>query len=60
MSFNDGPLKQEQKVGFSQRINKLHHPDMIFNGNTVKKSSCQKHLGMFLDSNLDFNKHIEV
>ena len=39
--------------------NKPHHPDIIFNGNPVKKSSYQKHLGMFLDSKLDFDEHIK-
>ena len=61
MSFNNGPLKQEQKVGFSQRINKLLHPDIIFNSNTVKKKALtKKHLGMFLDSKLDFDEHIKA
>ena len=39
------------------RRNKPHHPDIIFNGNLVKKSSYQKHLEIFLDSNLDFNEN---
>ena len=39
--------------------NKPHHPDIIFNGNPVKKSSYQKPLGMFLHSKLDFDEHIK-
>ena len=38
---------------------KLHHPDIIFNGNPVKKTSFQKHLGMLLDSKLDFDEYIK-
>ena len=47
-------------VLFSTTIrNKPHRPGIIFNGNPVKKSSYQKHLGMFLDSKLDFDEHIK-
>ena len=59
MSFNPNPLKQAQEVIFSWKRNKPHNPDIIFNGNPVKKGSYQKHLGMFLDSKLDFDKHIK-
>ena len=59
MSFNPDPLKQAQEVIFSRKRNKPHHPDVIFNGNPVKKSSSQKHLGMLLDSKLDFDEHIK-
>ena len=59
MSFNQDPLKQAQEVIFSRKRNKPHHPDIIFNSNPVKKSSYQKQVGMFLDSNLNFNEHIK-
>ena len=59
MSFNPNPLKHAQEVIFSRKINKPHHPDIIFNGNPVKKSSYQKHLGIFLDSKLDFDEYIK-
>ena len=59
MSFNPNPLKQAQEVIFSRKRNKPHHPDIIFNGNSVKKNSYQKHLGMFLDSKLDFDERIK-
>ena len=52
-------MKQAQEVIFSRERNKPHHPNIIFNGNPVKKGSYQKHLGMFLDSKLDFDKHIK-
>ena len=37
MSFNPDPLKQVQGVIFSRKRNKTHHPDIVFNGNPVKK-----------------------
>ena len=49
MSFNPSPLKPVQEVLLSQKRNKPHNPDIIFNGNPVRKSSYQKHWGMFLD-----------
>ena len=59
MSFNSNPLRQAQEVIFSWKRNKAHHPDIIFNGNPLKKSSYQNHLGMFLDSKFDFDEHIK-
>ena len=59
MISNPDPLMQAREVIFSRKRNKPHYPDIIFNGNLVKKRSYQKHLGMFLDSKLDFDKHIK-
>ena len=59
MGFNPYLLKQAQEVIFSRKRNKPHHPNIIFNGNPVKKSSYQKHLGTFLDGKLDFDEHIK-
>ena len=39
MSLILNPLKQAQEVLFSLKINKPHHPDVIFNGSPVKKLS---------------------
>ena len=59
MSFNPDSLKQAQEVIFLRKRNKPHHPDILFNGNPVKEGSYQKHLGMLLDSKLDFDEHIK-
>ena len=59
MSFSPDPFKQAQEVIYSGKRNKPHYPDIIFNGNPVKKSSHQKHLDVFLDSKLDFDEHIK-
>ena len=53
MSFNPDPLKQAQEVIFSRKRNKPHHPDIIFNGNPVKKKSLTKNIWVcFLIVNL--------
>ena len=38
MSFNPDPSKQLKEVLFLRKRNKPHHPDIIFNGNPVKKA----------------------
>ena len=58
MSFNTDPSKQAQDVYFSRKIKKLSHPDLIFNNNQIIKTLYQKHLGMFLDGNLNFSEHL--
>ena len=41
------------------RLQKSSHPFLTFNGTSVTQSEIQKHLGMFLDSKLDFKQHIQ-
>ena len=50
---------QAQEVIFSRKINKIDHPPLYFNQNLVKSSSTHKHLGMALDTRLDFNLHLK-
>ena len=59
MRFNPDPNKQAQQVIFSRKINKIDHPPLYFNQNLVKSSSTHKHLGMVLDTRLDFNLHLK-
>ena len=59
MSFNPDINKQTQEVIFSLKLQKSNHPSLTFNGTSVTQSEIQKHLGMFLDSKLDFKEHIE-
>ena len=42
---------------FSRRLQKSNHPFLAFNGTSVTQSEIQKHLGMLLDSKLDFREH---
>ena len=57
MRFNPDPNKQAQEVIFSGKINKIDYPPLYFNQNLVKSSSAHKHLGMVLDTRLEFNSH---
>ena len=59
MSFNPDPSKQAQEVIFSRKLQKSTHPMLSFNNNTVTQSVTQKHLGMFLDTKLDFQGHLK-
>ena len=59
MRFNPDPKKQAQEVIFSRKFNKIDYPPLYFNENLVKSSSSQKHLGMILDTKLDFSLHLK-
>ena len=59
MRFNPDPETQAHEVIFSRKINKTDHPPLYFNQNLVKSSSTHKHLGMILDTRLDFNLHLK-
>ena len=37
MSFDPDPSKQAQEVNFSWKINKVHHPPLLFNNSTINK-----------------------
>ena len=59
MRFNPDPKNQTQEVVFSRKINKIDHLSLHFNENLVKSSPTQKHLGMILDTKLDFSLHLK-
>ena len=59
MSFNPDPNKQGGDLLFCRKINSDDHPKLTFNYNQVQQCSSQKHLGLFLDNELDFNKHLD-
>ena len=58
MIFNPDLSKQAQEVIFSRKTNKISHPTTTFN--TVARTSCQKHLGLYLDEKLNFSQHIKI
>ena len=58
LEFNPHPTKQATKVFFSCKTSNPNHPHIMFNGTVVAKINEQKHLGLILDSNLSFKKHI--
>ena len=61
MQFNPDPNKQANEIIFSRKLvsNNLSHPPVKFNNNNITRCSHQKHLGVVLDSNLNFNTHID-
>ena len=59
MHFNPDPNKQANEVIFSQKSKVHSHPTLTFNNNDVKQCPHQKHLGIILDSKLDFNIHVD-
>ena len=59
MSFNPDPNKQAQEVIFFGKLNKPSHPSINFNKTVVIQSTTHKHLGMILDTKLDFQEHLK-
>ena len=60
MIFNPDLSKQAQEVIFSRKTNKISHPTTTFNTVPVARTSCQKHLGLYLDEKLNFSQHINI
>ena len=61
MQFDPDPKKQANEVIFSRKSvsHGLSHPSIKFNERDIKKCNHQKHLGVILDSSLNFNTHID-
>ena len=61
MQFNSDPNKQANEIIFSRKLvsNNLSHPPVKFNNNNITRCPHQKHLGVALDSNLNFNTHTD-
>ena len=59
MVFNPDITKQATEVIFSCKNKKPVHPDLSFNGVPVAREPFTKHLGVILDSRLNFSKHIK-
>ena len=59
MLFNPDPNKQAVEILFSKKQHeKDNYPPLNFNGDNVQTAISQEHLGLILDSKLDFNEHI--
>ena len=59
MLFNPDITKQAQEIIFSCKSTMLNYPTIFFNEPSVAHTSCQKHLGIYLDEKLNFNTHIK-
>ena len=58
MVFNPDPTKQATEVLFSSKKNEIDHPELTFNNMPVIRVKEHKHLGLTLQSNLSFEKHL--
>ena len=59
MSFNPDPNKQAIEVCFCNKRDRENYPLLVFNKTNVQVADSQKHLGLILNSKLNFNEHIE-
>ena len=59
MTFNPDITKQAIEVIFSCKTNKPNHPDLTFNNIPIARESSTKHLGVYLDTRLNFSRHIK-
>ena len=60
MSFNPDLSKQAQEVIFSRKAKKISHPSLRFNNTIAPQTPYQKHIGIFLDARLTFDKQLRV
>ena len=49
-----------KKIIFSRKTKKICHPSLSFNNSIVSQSPYQKHLAIFIDARLTFEKHLKV
>ena len=59
-NWNPNSGKQTQEVIFCQISKKISHLPLFFNNIQVSQSSYQKHLGINLDEQLAFSKHLKM
>ena len=57
--FNPDPSEQAEEVVFSRKLQKLVYLPLHFNNIVVTQSTTQKHLGMLLNVQLDFQGHLK-
>ena len=63
MPFNPDPNKQANEVIFcrkSDSANVFHPPIKLNNNNSIPECPSQKHLGIVLDSKLNFNFYVMI
>ena len=59
MSFNPNSTKPAYGVIFGRKKN-INYPPILFNNLPVKRVEFHRHLGLTLDSKLNFNEHISL
>ena len=58
MLFNPDPDKPAQEVVFSRNMKLQSHPTVSLNIMQVERASYLKHLGIWIEKNLNFKQHI--
>ena len=58
--LHSNPNKQPQEVIFTHKLHNTPHPFLTFNNSPVQQTTSQKHLGMILDTKLDFQEHLKA
>ena len=58
MEFNPDPTKQAKEVLFSCKKVSPYHPDLFFNGTPVTREKEHEHLGLTMQFNLLFERHL--
>ena len=59
MNFNPDPNKQAQEIIFSRKKTASLHPVAYFDNEPVKLTQIHKHLGIMLDTDLSYERHIK-
>ena len=59
MTFKPDKTKQAIEVIFSCKTNKPNHPDLTFNNIPIARESPTKNLGVYLDTRVNFSRHIK-
>ena len=59
MQFNPDRNKQAQEIYFSKKAGNQKSLDLTFDKGNMASSPSVKHLGMLLDSRLNFNEHVQ-
>ena len=59
MIINPDLSKQAQEVIFTEKIEKLFHPTLLFNNIPLSNSLFLKHLALTLGVKINFSKHIK-
>ena len=57
-AFNPDRKKEAQELYFSKNVDNQKLIDLSFNRSNMASSPSVKHLGMLLDSRLNFNEHV--
>ena len=60
MFLSPDPTKMTKEVLFSRKNLKVIHPILVFIGKVVHSSPFQKHLGLVLNSKLNFDSNLKV